>query len=666
MNYTENTSIGTAAGVSDEDAALLNKVTNWLKQTEGSDSEANWLTVAEKDYAYYAGDQDDIDVLQALADAKRPALTYNQIKPKVDVVVGLAGQNRQLPSAFPVEHNDEAMVELANGVIKFFRRESMLADNEMTCFEHTVKSGRSLMHFYVSDENPYEPEIKTRFVHGRNFKIDPRSINYDLSDARFIFIDFWYDKEDIIAKYPDFDPAIVSQLSASDGSSPLFYNAITDTYRVTECWYKSVEKVYWIVNPVTNNTEKVNKETFETMKTQLQQGLQMPDGRVITDPNFTAIEKMGTVYRCVIFSNTYIFEQGVSKHRWEGFPSVLFGGYKHDTENRWFGLVTMMIDPQVGINTMRRQMQHLLQTSPKGILIHELGAIIDIEAYEKRSAEPNYHMEVATGALEKVRFTDQPTISPVYGQLMEVDQQFMKDVSGIQNDTLGVQTYSREPGITTQLRQGQNIAILYILLDNFKKSRLQATKILFSFIQQYVTTERVIRIEGQDGQQLLQQLNSQSNPGAPGFNDISVGKYDFFVEEGIETVNSRNSIAQMLIGLSQNNPGSVPAELITEYSGAPFSVVQKLKQYTAMQQKAQQENADKQAALEQQMEQARLDNQKYIAVINNLTKLVTSDKKIEGDVMKLLLSGIHEKQMLAMQPAPSNKPKESNNGGSNN
>ena len=154
MNYTETTSIGSTE-LSDEDFALLNKVNTWLKQTEGADSESVWLTEAEEDYAYYAGDQDSNEVLEALALAKRPALVYNQIKPKVDVVVGLAGQNRQLPSAFPVEKNDEALVELANGTIKFFRRESGLADNEMTCFEHTVKSGRSLLHFYVNDDNPY-------------------------------------------------------------------------------------------------------------------------------------------------------------------------------------------------------------------------------------------------------------------------------------------------------------------------------------------------------------------------------------------------------------------------------------------------------------------------------------------------------------------------------
>jgi hypothetical protein len=643
MNYLDTPTIGSLQNLSDEDLALLNKVQTWLRYAESSDGESKWLTEAEEDYNFYAGDQDSQEVLTKLALAKRPALVYNQIKPKVDVVIGIAGQNRQLPSAFPVEHNDEALVELANGVIKFYRRESSLANNEMTCFEHTVKSGRSLLHFYIAGDNPYEPEIKTRFVHGRNFKLDPRSINYDMSDARFVFMDFWYDKEEIKVKYPDFDPDMVAQLQSSDGSAPMFYNAVEGTYRVTECWYKATEEVWWVTNPVNGKVEKLDEATYKQFRDDIRKGIILPDGTAIVDPKFEGIKKWSTVYKYVIFSNCYIFEKGTSKHRWEGFPCVLFGGFKHDRENRWFGLINLMKDPQTGINTMRRQMQHLLQTSPKGILIHEVGAILDIEAYEAKSAEPNYHMEVAAGALGKVKFTDQPSISPVYGQLMDTDGQFMKDVSGVQNDTLGIQTYSREPGITTQLRQGQNIAILFLLLDNFKNSRLQATKLLFSFIQQYISSERVIRIEGQNGQMLMQ-INSQSNPQAPDFNDVTIGKYDFYVEEGIETVNSRNSIAQLLVDISHQSPGSVPPDLIVEYSGAPFSVVQKLKQYSQMQQQAQQQAAQQQAAAEQQLEMARIENQRYIAVINNLTKIMTSDKKIEGDLVKTLIAGLQTKE----------------------
>ena len=101
--------------------------------------------------------------------------------------------------------------------------------------------------------------------------------------------------------------------------------------------------------------------------------------------------------------------------------------------------------------------------------------------------------------------------------------------------------------------------------------------------------------------------------------------------------------------MGHNNPGSIPPDLIVEYSGAPFSVVQKIKQFSAQQQQSAQQAEQQKAATEQQFEMAKLENQKYIAVINNLTKLLTSDKKIEADVIKLMLSSINEKENLAVQ-----------------
>jgi hypothetical protein len=438
------------------------------------------------------------------------------------------------------------------------------------------------------------------------------------------------------------------QLQSSDGSSPTFYNAIENTYRITECWYKQTEEVYWVTNPITQQQEKISVEDFGKMKAAMNTGFRLPNGQVVVDPNFSGIKRYATVYKYVIFSNYFIFEKGNSKYRYEGFPAILYGGFKHDKENRWFGLITLMKDPQKGVNTMRRQMQHLLQTSPKGILLHEVGAILDIESYEKRSAEPNFHLEVSSGGIEKLRFTEQPTISPVYSQLMGEDKQFMKDVSGVQNDTLGIQTYSREPGITTQLRQGQNIAILFVLLENFKKSRLLSTMLMFSFMQQFVTQERLIRIEGPEGQQILQ-INSQNNPESPGFNDITTGKYDFYVEEGIETVNTRNSMAQMLIDLSQNNPGSIPPDIIIEYSGAPFSVIQKIKQYSEGIRQQQMQMEQQKLAAEKELEDSRMETQRYIAAINNMTKLIVADKQVDSDLMTTLMAGIHQKQVASMK-----------------
>ena len=54
-------------------------------------------------------------------------------------------------------------------------------------------------------------------------------------------------------------------------------------------------------------------------------------------------------------------------------------------------------------------------------------------------------------------------------------------------------------------------------------------------------------------------------------------------------------------------------------------------------------------AAEAALENARLENQKYIATINNLTKIMLSDKKIEGDVLSMLIQGIHQKEIKQIE-----------------
>ena len=158
------------------------------------------------------------------------------------------------------------------------------------------------------------------------------------------------------------------------------------------------------------------------------------------------------------------------------------GAYMDDNRNNWFSAITMMKDPARGVNTIRRQLVHMLNTSPKGILIHESGAVLDIEEYEKRGSDPTYHMEVASGKLDKVKFTNQPQINPIYESLDAVFTQGMKDTSGIQDSLMGVQTTSREPGVTVRMRQETGIAVLYVFLHNITRTRRELVRKLFPVI----------------------------------------------------------------------------------------------------------------------------------------------------------------------------------------
>jgi hypothetical protein len=203
--------------------------------------------------------------------------------------------------------------------------------------------------------------------------------------------------------------------------------------------------------------------------------------------------------------------------------------------------------------------------------MHEAGSILNIEDYETRGADPTFHMEIASGKLDKVKFSNQPQISPIYQYLDGMNSQGMKDTSGIQDSLMGIQTSSREPGITTQMRQEQNIAVLHILFGNYSQSRKMSAEMLLSLMQQYVTEPELIRIEGQNGAELVQ-INSERNPQSEGFNDISALKFDIVIDEDIESTSTRLANMRVLAEYAVANPGTIPPDVILEYSNLPLKV----------------------------------------------------------------------------------------------
>lgn len=604
------------------DEEELDKVKRLLFDAERSSTETEWRANCDEDYRFYAGDQDSSEVRMALMAQKRPTTTFNDIKAKVDMLVGLAAQTKYEPTIIPVGLEDEPLAELMNGTYKFYVKKIKLIRRLLECFEHAVKTGRSLVYFYIDKQNPFEPEIKVKRIDGRNFILDPESVEYDMSDARFIFIDSWLTEEQIKSSWPKFDPVASNDSIVSSPYQPVFFNEDRKKYRIVECWYRTYTKIVWFVNPMTNKPESLEPEEFKQFAKILEAG----DEKLGIPPLQHPLESIGSIREDInylIFSGDTKLEGGRSPYKLKGFPCALLGAYKNDIYNNWFGVIRTMIDPQKSKNSMIRQLSHLLQTLPKGILAHEVGAILNIEEYEEKSSSPNFHLELSQGGMEKFKFVQQPQISAIFLQLEEMFSQSMKDVSGIQNTLMGVQQSSREPGVTVAKRQETGLAVLYTLFDNFATTRFQAGKVLLSLIQQYVSMSQVIRIEGPKGMELVQ-INSQLQKDNAGFNDITAGEFDLIVDESIETASTRMMIAQTLIEYAHNNPGSIPPDLIMEYSNVPYTAKKKIQQTFEAQQQQQQANIEEERKIklleiQVKADAAHADNtlQRDIAIINN-------------------------------------------------
>jgi len=81
---------GGSASTADQD--LLVKLERWLYDAENSTPEMEWRTTSIEDYDFYAGNQDPPEVVTLLTSMKRPTSTFNEIKPKIAMLIGLAEQ----------------------------------------------------------------------------------------------------------------------------------------------------------------------------------------------------------------------------------------------------------------------------------------------------------------------------------------------------------------------------------------------------------------------------------------------------------------------------------------------------------------------------------------------------------------------------------------------
>jgi hypothetical protein len=576
------------------DTSLL----KWLRDAETSTAETTFRTTAMEDYKFYAGRQDSTDVLSKLSSQKRPASVYNEIKPKVDMLIGLAAQTKHSPQISPTNASSEPLAELMSAAMLHFRRKLKAGRKELECFEHTVKSGRSLLHFYINKENPFKPKIEIKRFAGRDFYVDPQSVEYDLSDARFIFLQKWLPEETLKSYWPEVDlTAYQSFVLGNSTDLPTFFNEAKTLYRVMECWYTKYEKVVWFINPISGKDEWLYPDDFKVFAKACKEGIPLPGDQKKQFPVPEIVIGTKKFYWYRIFSGGTVIEEGRSPYKIERFPSILYGAYKDEDTNAWFGSITMQKDPQKAVNTMRRQLSHLLQTLPKGMLAHEVGAILNIEEYEQKSADPSFHLQIAEGKLDRFKFEKQPQISPIYSMFGAECSQSMKDASGVQNEMMGQETSSRTPGVTVHLRQETSLAVLYTLYDNYRESRIAGDEILMSFIQQFISEPVIMRIEGAEAQQLLA-LNTQLNPEAPGFNDISMAEFELVVDETMETLTQRRMILQTLGEYSHNNPGTIPPDLLLEYADVPYTVKTRIRQSAAAQQEDAQRQADRDYELE--------------------------------------------------------------------
>lgn len=552
----------------DADGDLFRKLKDWAKS--GIDAMGEWRKDADEAYAFYAGDQWSDGERQAFESDGRVAPIFNLTAINVDAVCGLEVNNRLDVKFLPRSQGDVAVNEMLSSAAMWVRDEAQAEDEESDAFQDAVITGLGMTETRKSDEETITIDRRDP----REGFYDPSAKKPNLVDRRFGGRVVMIDTDEAMSLYPGVPVSVLDAKWASLGLNER----------------KSGEE---LLDYSTEQRGALGDKDWKPKKICLVEieWFDWQDGR--------------KVMRQAILGKSGVLEQ----NDLEAWAYNWITG-KHDKKNnRWFGIVRGLRDPQKLINKFLATLTHILATNAKGGLLYERGAFTDQRAAERDWANPQKNVEVAEGALVRgaIKAREAPPLPAGAIQLMEFAVGNIRSISGINVELLGTADRDQPASLELQRRQSA-VTILASLFDAKRRYHKEQGKTLFALMRTLppemlvrvtvdaddpalmpplppgMPPEQVIQAREQWKQQVAQQQEAKKREMFVQFGVVSRAlsdetlKFDVIVDEAPSSPNQQQEIAAKLGELASRGMQLPPEAqaIIVENIGLPSTVATKL------------------------------------------------------------------------------------------
>jgi len=453
---------------------------------------------------------------------------------------------------------------------KWVRESSDAEDEESEAFQDCVITGMGFTETRMDYETNQDGDIKQDRVDPLEMLVDPTAKKRNMNDARWIAREIEFNKKDFEETFPnaakdyniDFDdddtngnaPHIVDHSRSYDNDKNTDIQKYENkTKRVVQYQYFEREPYYRV--SVDNQMVELSPVKYKVLS---ENGM--------LDATQTIKQVRRVFYQC-FFVGGKIIEK--VKLDCENFTFNAVTGLRDANNNVWFGLVSMMKDPQRWANKWLSQIQHIVNSGAKSGLIAERGAISNQANFEENFSKPGSISYVEDGAIAGGRI--QPKTPPPYPQgvdrLLEFAIQGINDVPGINLELIGMANRDQAIGLEDTRKQA-GVTILATFFDSLRRYRKQQGRLLAYFIREYISDGRLIKVVGNEGVQYL-----------PLFRDKVAFDYDVIVDDAPTSTNMKEKVYKTIISilpmlLQSGIP--IPPELL-DYAPLPSSLVQSWK-----------------------------------------------------------------------------------------
>lgn len=547
---------------------------NWERYNYGiRKGHSDYCREAKENEQFYLGRQWSDAALNEMQRLRKPALTINQILPKINSAVGYQIANRADISYRP--RGGMANDELAATLSKLAMQ---IADNinfhwkETELFTDGLIMNRAYYDIGISYDDTILGEITINVLDPLDVIPDPDANDYDPDHWQDVIITRWFTLDEISSTY-HIDPANLKiLLEAQQPSNNYGDNLDEESSRNSFAGhysnqaklssdginrYRIIDRQYWV-------NEKVDVFITPTGDIRMAHALKQEQKQhLIANGYFLHRMKRRVVRRVVTTSHAVIYNQISPYNHFTVIP--YFPMFRRGVS---LGLIDNAKDPQKLLNKTLSQSLHIVNTTANSGFVSWEGTIANMSNEQLSTVGSttglNLILKKDTDP-SKVPFKIQPNPIPAgVTNLTDRATVAIHDVTGVNEAMLGQQGQEIS-GVAIQSRQFAAQQQLALALDALARTRNKVGRFFIELIQTFYDLPRTRRITSTDlnGKQTSEEiyLNYPLEDGRI-LNDLTMGEYDVVISEQPMQITFDNSQFNQLIELATKLPQVITPEFI--------------------------------------------------------------------------------------------------------
>ena len=597
---------------------------------------------AKEDLAFARlGRQWDERIRQQRELEQRPCLTFNKMPAFIRQVVNDARQNKPAIKVHPQDSNaDPRTAEIINGLIRNIETSSDADVAYDTAIESAVDKGFGFWRIntrYTSDDAFDQDIVIERIANPFTVYGDPRSQAADSSDWNVAFVVTTMSKEAFEREYPD---AEKKDWEADFRGAEAWLDG--DSVVVAEYWTR--EKVRDAIVALSDGSV-LALDDYEAKAAELARaGIAM-----VGTPR--EIDSSKVTQR--IMSGAEILKE----LEWAGkyIPIIpVYGDEVIDEEGKrhFRSLIRDAKSAQQMFNYWRTTTTELVALAPKAPYIGEERAFELDPNWSSANNQSHPYLMVPTGAQipQRQMFAGVPP-GALQEALNAADD--MKSIIGIYDASLGARS-NETSGRAILARQREGDVSTFHFIDNLSRAIRHGGRVLLDLIPKVYTTERMIRVFGEDLKPNNVQIAPTGEPVRPRTDpagtiighvyDIGAGKYDLTVAAGPSYTTRREEVTTILTEVMRSVPDSAVflagrlARLLdlpdAEQLGREMDMLNPAKQ-RAEQQRQQAQQRQQRGAQQQAFQAAVQQLQQQLAAAQAAAQDKTADRQIDAQKLAI-------------------------------